>query len=56
MRRRRTRKPVTKPIETVGDAGSVDADATPSAPESKALEALARWLVDWNDVPPRGVS
>lgn len=49
MRRRRTRKPVTKPIETVGDA-------TTSAPESKALEALARWLVDWNDVPPRGVS
>lgn len=55
MRRRRTRKPMTK-IETVDDAGSSSADSTESAPQSKALEALARWLVDWNDVPPRGVS
>lgn len=54
MRRRRTRK--TKPIEIVGDAESGGADSTESALQSKALEQLARWLADWNDVPPRGVS
>jgi len=53
MRRRRTRK--TKPIEPTGDAEVTLSDQG-VAPESKALELLARWLVDWNDVPPRGVS
>jgi hypothetical protein len=53
MRRRRTRK--TKPIETTGDAEVTLSDQG-FDPDSKALELLARWIVDWNDVPPRGVS